>query len=404
MSATATAGDAALVRPPPALAGRGRLESVDMLRGLVMVIMALDHVRDFFTNVRFDPTDLSQTSAALFFTRWITHLCAPAFVFLAGTSAYFAGTRGRTRGELSRFLLTRGVWLVLLELTVVRWAWLFNFNYTTEPLFVQVIWAIGVSMVVLAGLIWLPVPLVTAIGLVMIAGHNALDGIGLDDAGKWALPWAVLHAQTAVPLATGQTLFVVYPLIPWIGVMAAGYGFGAIVRRPAAERRRLLTALGGALTVGFLLLRASNLYGDPSPWTVQSSPGRTLLSFLNTTKYPASLQFLLMTLGPAIMLLPVLERVTGPVARFLTTIGRVPLFYYVLHLYLVHAAALAVGVLAGYPPTAFLSVWINLPADWGYPLPVVYVVWAGVVLALYPACRWFAAVKARRRDAWLSYL
>jgi uncharacterized membrane protein len=210
--------------------------------------------------------------------------------------------------------------------------------------------------------------------------------------------------QAPIPLPSGQTFFVIYPLIPWIGVMAVGWSFGRLLLRPEAERRRALLLLGAALTLGFVALRALNGYGDPAPWSDQGSAGRTLLSFLNTTKYPPSLQFLLMTLGPAIALLPLLERLRGPLARAVTVFGRVPLFFYVLHLFLIHALALAVGTLAGYDPRSFLRVWLFLPDDWGYGLPVVYLVWAGVVLALYPACRWFAGVKARRRDAWLSYL
>ncbi|HYC33859.1 MAG TPA: heparan-alpha-glucosaminide N-acetyltransferase domain-containing protein [Gemmatimonadales bacterium] len=403
MSATALA-EADVVRPHAEAVGPGRVGSVDMLRGLIMVLMALDHVRDYFTNVPFSPTDLTQTSTALFLTRWITHFCAPGFVFLAGTSAFFRGARGRSRGELSRYLLTRGLWLVVLELTVSRTGWMFNLDYTNEPLILLVLWAIGVSMIVLAGLVWLPLPAVAAAGVVMISGHNALDGIRPEALGAWGPLWAVLHVQAAVPLAGGRVLFVAYPLVPWIGVMAAGYAFGALFSRPADERRRLFLRLGIGLALGFLVLRAANLYGDPSPWTEQASPARTLLSFLNTTKYPPSLLFLLMTLGPAIILLPALERLSGPPARFLGTIGRVPLFYYLLHIYLIHATALAVGTLAGFPPSMFLTLWARPPEGWGYPLPVVYLVWAGVVLALYPACRWFAAVKARRRDAWLGYL
>jgi uncharacterized membrane protein len=400
----ATVEGAALVQPAAGTPARGRLDSVDMLRGLVMVIMALDHVRDYFTDVRFDATDLTQTSAALFLTRWVTHFCAPAFVFLAGTAAFLSAARGKSRDELARFLVTRGLWLVLLEFTVVRWAWTFNFNYASELLFVQVIWVLGISMIVLAALIRLPLAAIAAIGIAMIVGHNALDGITPQSLGAWGPLWAVLHVQTAIPIGPQRVFFVAYPLVPWIGVMAAGYAFGALLLRPAALRRRTLLFLGGALTVAFVALRAANLYGDPSPWSPQASPGRTLLSFLDTTKYPPSLLFLLMTLGPAILALSLLERVTGPAARLFTTIGRVPLFYYVLHLYLIHAAALAVGTLAGFAPGAFLRTWLSLPEGWGYPLPVVYLVWAGVVLALYPACRWFAAVKARRRDAWLSYL
>ncbi len=404
MSATALAGDPALARPPATAPGGARIESVDMLRGIVMVIMALDHVRDYFTDARFDPTDLGQTTAGLFLTRWVTHVCAPAFVFLAGTSAFLSGRRGRSRAELSRFLVTRGLWLVLLEFTVVRWAWTFNLNYTSELLFVQVIWALGISMIVLAVLVWLPIGAIAAVGVAMVLGHNALDGITPQSLGPWGPLWMVLHVQGALPVGPQQVFVVAYPLVPWIGVMAAGYAFGALLRRPEAERRRPLLFLGGALTLGFVALRAANLYGDPSPWEVQPTAGRTLLAFLNTTKYPPSLLFLLMTLGPAIMALPLLERLTGQAARFFTTVGRVPLFYYVLHLYLIHAAALAVGILAGFPPAAFLTVWLNLPDGWGYPLPVVYLIWVGVVLALYPACRWFAGLKARRRDPWLSYL
>jgi hypothetical protein len=210
--------------------------------------------------------------------------------------------------------------------------------------------------------------------------------------------------QTAIPLGGEQVLFVIYPLIPWIGVMAAGYAFAPLLRRPERERRRLLLGLGVGLTLAFLVLRAVNGYGDPAPWSGQDSPGRTVLSFLNTTKYPASLLFLLMTLGPAIALLPLLERWTGPFARAITVFGRVPLFFYVLHLALIHALALLVGTLAGFDPRSFLRVWLFLPDEWGYGLGVVYLVWAGVVVALYPACRWFAGVKARRREAWLSYL
>ena len=404
MQATVAGGAPALAFPAEQQAsGRVRLDSVDLLRGLAIVIMALDHARDYFTSARFDATDLTQTTAPLFLTRWITHFCAPGFVFLAGTSAFLYQARRRSRAEVSRFLLTRGLLLVVLELTVVRWAWTFNFSYT-ELLFVQVIWVIGVSMIVLAGLIYLPLRAVAAVGVAMILGHNLLDGVTPQSLGAWGPLWTVLHVQAAMPLGGGRVFVVIYPLIPWIGVMAAGYAFGTLLLRTEQERRRTLLMLGGGLTLAFLMLRAVNGYGDPAPWTVQETAGRTALSFLNTTKYPPSLQFLLMTLGPAIALLPLLERLTGPVARAVTVFGRVPLFFYVLHLYLIHAVALTVGTLAGFDPRSFLHVWLNNPDGWGYGLPVVYLVWAGVVLALYPACRWFAGVKARRREVWLSYL
>jgi uncharacterized membrane protein len=245
---------------------------------------------------------------------------------------------------------------------------------------------------------------VAAVGLAMILGHNLVDGITPQSLGGWGPLWVVLHVQAAIPLGGDQVFRVNYPLIPWIGVMAAGYAFGTLLLRPERERKRMLLMLGGGLTLAFLLIRAANGYGDPARWTDQETARRTALSFLNTTKYPPSLQYLLMTLGPALAMLPLFERLTGPVARALIVFGRVPLFFYVLHIYLIHAAALVVGTLAGFDPRSFLQVWRFYPEGWGYGLPVVYLVWAGVVLALYPACRWFAGVKARRREAWLSYL
>jgi uncharacterized membrane protein len=404
MSSTAF-GDQLSVEPPiPVAQTRPRLDSVDLLRGLVMVLMALDHVRDFFTELRFDPTNLSQTTVPLFFTRWITHFCAPTFVFLAGAGAFLQGARGKGRSELAGFLVTRGLWLVVLELTVVRLGWAFDLNYA-GLLWVQVIWVIGVSMVVLAGLVYLPLPVIAAFGLVMITTHNLFDGITPESLGGWGPLWTVLHVQRPVTLPGGGALFVAYPLIPWIGVMAAGYAFGSLLLLPTEERRRLMLRLGLALTAAFIVLRALNIYGDPRPWTPQPTGVLTLLSFLNTTKYPPSLAFLLMTLGPAIASLAWFERLSGTAARFLIVFGRVPLFYYVLHIFLIHAVALALGVMAGFPASTFLKpFFLNPPAGWGYGMPAVYALWVAVVLALYPVCRWYAGLKARRRDAWLSYL
>jgi uncharacterized membrane protein len=380
----------------------GRVVSVDILRGVVMVIMALDHVRDFFTNVRYNPEDVTQTSLPLFFTRWITHFCAPSFVFLAGVGAGLAAARGRPRPALARFLLTRGAWLIVAELTVVRFGWTFNLDYANQ-VWVQVIWAIGWSMIVLAGLIYLPRWLIAAIAITMIGTHNLLDGIGLDwdgpiliGAGLRDWIWAILHVPR---------LPVIYPLIPWIGVMAVGYVFAPLLLRPEPPRRRTLFLLGGALTLGFLLLRASNLYGDPHPWQVEPRPGMTLVSFLNAEKYPPSLVYLLMTLGPAIMLFPVFERAHGWFATFFDTIGRVPFFYYVAHIYLIHAIAGLVLLARSYPSTLVTNPFFSYPDTWGFGLPVIYAVWAVTVIVLYPACRWFAGVKERRRDLWwLGYL
>lgn len=358
-----------------------------------MVIMALDHVRDHFSSAHFDATDLAQTAPALFFTRWITHFCAPVFIFLAGTSAFLSRTRGRTTAELSRFLLTRGIWLVILELTIVRFGWFFDLDYSRFVL--QVIWAIGMSMVVLSALVLVPAAAVAALGVALMASHNLLDGVEASRLGTGGWLWYVLHVPH---------LPVVYPLVPWIGVMAAGYGLGPLLLREPARRRRLLGMLGVGSMTAFVVLRAMNGYGDPKPWSTQTSGTFTVLSFLNVTKYPPSLLFLLMTLGPAIALLPLLERVSGPGARFFVVYGRVPLFYYVLHLYLIHAVAIGAAYLAGHDVRSFFTVFSFFPTEYGFGLPVVYLVWVAVVATLYPPCRWFAGVKQRRRDAWLSYL
>jgi uncharacterized membrane protein len=358
-----------------------------------MVLMALDHVRDYFSNAHVDVTDLAQTTPALFLTRWVTHFCAPVFIFLAGTSAFLSRGRGKTSAELSRFLLKRGIWLVVLELTVVRFAWFFNLDYSMFAL--QVIWAIGMSMVVLSVLVLLPVAAVAAFGITLIATHNLFDGIAPERFGPLAWLWCVLHVRR-VP--------VLYPLVPWVGVMAAGYALGPVLLREPARRRRALLTLGLGSIAAFVVLRALNLYGDPRPWSAQASGTLTVLSFLNVTKYPPSLLFVAMTLGPAIASLPLLERAAGPVAGFFTTFGRVPLFFYVVHLYLIHALAIGAAYLTGHDVRAFLSGFFAFPKEYGFALPVVYLVWVAVVAALYPACRWFAGVKRRRRDVWLSYL
>jgi uncharacterized membrane protein len=388
----------------PAPPRRERLDSIDLLRGLVMVVMALDHVRDYFTESRFDPLDLSQTTVPLALTRLITHFCAPVFVFLAGTGAYLSLSRGKSKAALSRFLLTRGIWLILLELTVLRLGWEFNFDYSFG--FVQVIWAIGWSMVALSALVYLPSRAVGAIGVIMICSHNLADGVQAGGLGMFGWPWQVLHAGGAISYAPGHVMLIVYPLIPWVGVMAAGFGFGEIFTLDRVRRRRILYALGGGLVVLFALLRTWNLYGDPTPWSVQSSTGLSVISFLNCLKYPPSLLYLCMTLGPAIALLPLLERWKGKIAGFFLVFGRVPMFYYILHVYLIHVLAVGTALLMGLNPSFLFSDPIIgvPPAGWGFALPAVYVIWAAVVLSLYPVSRWFAGVKARRKDPWLSYL
>jgi uncharacterized membrane protein len=371
-----------------------------VLRGLVMVVMALDHTRDFFAASALDPRDVSD--APLFLTRWVTHFCAPVFVFLAGTAAYLYGRK--RPADLSRFLWTRGLWLVFLEVTAVRVAW--TFDLLPGFLFLQVIWAIGWAMVALAALARLPTLWVGAFGVAMIAGHNLLDGIEPQDLGSLAWAWTLLHGIGPLAPPDARVIpFAVYAFVPWIGVCAAGYAFGAVFVLPRARRVRWLHALGAGVTAGFIVLRALNGYGDPRPWSQQPSALGTLLSFLNCEKYPPSLLYLLMTLGPSIWMLAFLDGRTG-LARPLVTVGRVPLAYYVLHLYLIHVAAVVAALLAGDSLATLLDGFhpFSKPADAGFPLPVVYAVWLGVVLALYPFCRWFAGVKQRRDDWWLSYL
>ncbi|HEY7612225.1 MAG TPA: heparan-alpha-glucosaminide N-acetyltransferase domain-containing protein [Gemmatimonadales bacterium] len=378
---------------------RPRLDHVDLLRGLVMVIMVLDHVRAFFTSAHFDPTDLARTDLALFGTRWITHFCAPVFVFLAGASAWIAGTR-RTRGELSRFLLSRGVWLVFLELTVITYAWYFTTDFALG-LVAQVIWAIGVSMVVLAGLIHLPRLAVAGFGAALVLGHNLFDGLAPDRFGALADLWRVLHVPG--PLES-LPVFMLYPLVPWVGVMALGYAVGPWIFAQDARAGRRLAVAGAVLVAAFLLLRVLDGYGDHAHRAHEGGAALLLMSFLNTTKYPPSLLYLLMTIGPALVALAAFRRARGPLAGVLVTFGRVPFLFYVAHLYLVHALAVAAGMAQGFPASALRTVFLRLPADYGFGLPVVYAVWLGVVALLYPLCRRYAEVKARSRAWWLSYL
>lgn len=405
-------GDKNLLGEP--LTPRARLHSVDLLRGLVMVIMALDHVRDFFhiDAKSFDPTDPAKTYTALFFTRWITHYCAPIFVFLAGTGAFLSTARGKTKPELARFLLSRGLWLILLEVTLVRFGWFFNFDYSF--LFMQVIWAIGWSMIVLGGLIFLPVRAIAFVGLLMIFAHNAFDGVSSESFGPLRWLWVVLHEQNILIPAPGFVVLIAYPLIPWIGVMAVGYALGEVMTLERERRRKILFRLGAACVALFVVLRAVNLYGDPRPWASQTDAWFTFLSFLNTSKYPPSLLFLLMTLGPSMLALALFDREPGrepgPLAHPFIVFGRVPMFYYLLHVPLMHLVAVvfsyvkygrAEWLYLNWPPPGATPIE---PPGYGYDLWVVYAVWLGVVALLYPLCRWFAGIKARRRDAWLSYL
>jgi uncharacterized membrane protein len=382
---------------------RRRIESVDVVRGVIMIVMALDHVRDFFGVPGVSPTDPARAGAALFFTRWVTHFCAPVFFLLTGTGAYLS-MRRKTVSGLSQFLLTRGFWLILLELTLVRCLG-FQFNVDYRVTMLLVLWALGWSMIVLSALVYLPVPAIAAFGLVMITGHNLLDGVRSTSA-----IWAVLHRPGFVFNHPPHVVFASYPLVPWIGVTAAGFSLGRVYDWAPDRRRTFLLITGAVLTVDFVILRAINVYGDPSRWQTQQTAMQTLLSFLNTTKYPPSLLFLLMTLGPALLMLRAFDGWTPHALRPAVVYGRVPMFYFVLHLPLIHLLAIA-ACYARYDAVHWMFESPDLahypftpPPGWGFGLPVVYAIWVGVVLALYPLCRWFAAVKQRRRDAWLSYL
>jgi uncharacterized membrane protein len=380
------------------VAASRRVASVDILRGIVMVLMAIDHVRVFSGLPAGGPTP------GIFFTRWITHLCAPWFIFLAGTSAFLRGEKLAGKAALARYLVLRGLGLVLLELTVLRLAWTFNFDYAHYML-AGVIWCIGWCMVLMAGLIWLPPRVVGIIGVIIIAGHNLVDPfraqlIPVLRASPLAWIWQILYFGGGVQLGgpNGPLLAVLYSIIPWIGVMAAGYWFAVLLRAEPARRNRICYLLGAAAVVGFLVLRGWNLYGDPTHWGAPGNRMPPLLSFLNTTKYAASLQFLLMTLGPAFLLVPPLERLRGGVANVLTVFGRVPFFYYVLHIPLIHVAAIVVSLVR----TGHVEPWLfanhpmlNPPPPPGYTwsLSLLYVVWAIVIVLLYFACRWYAGVR-----------
>ena len=386
---------------------RRRVDSIDLLRGVIMVLMALDHTRDFFGSAAASPTDMATTTPALFLTRWITHICAPVFFLLTGMGAWLVRRR-RTTPELARYLATRGLWLVFLDVVLFRFLLQFNLDYHVTIL--TVLWALGWSMIALGGLVFLPPRAVAALGVAMIVTHNLLDPVAPRAFGAFAPVWTVLHAGGVLHASPGNLWIVGYPLIPWIGVMALGYGLGPLYALEPARRRALLLRVGLALIVAFVALRAVNGYGDPSRWAAQARPVMTVLSFLNTTKYPPSLLFLLMTLGPAFLLLGLFDRGTPRALAPALTIGRVPMFYYLLHFTVIHLLA-TLASLVRYGAVHYM--WesptpdrypITQPAGWPAPLPVIYLAWLTVVLLCYPACRWYAALKARRTDAWLSYL
>jgi uncharacterized membrane protein len=389
-----------------------RIQSIDILRGAVMVIMALDHVRSY-TNHGYlytDPTDLDITTPFLFFTRWITHFCAPVFVFLAGTSAFLYGQNKKSKPQLSKFLFTRGLWLIFIELTVVNLSWTFDIGLSIHIF--QVIWAIGLCMIVLSALIHLPYKLLIALGFLLILGHNALDGILFKGNDISSIIWYALHQKSTVVLDQGQSvLLFFYPILPWIGLMILGYCFGKLYQSGfnIQLRKKWLLYLGLGSIILFVILRYLNVYGDLHPWSVQKNSWFTFLSFFNTTKYPPSLLYLLMTIGPSLLFLRGIEGIKNKFTSSMVVIGRVPFFYYVIHLYVIHVIGILGLLVQGVSwkeliltPVRFNS---GLLMQYGFDLWVTYLVWIAVVVLLYPVCKKYMLYKKNNKDKWwLSYL
>ncbi|MDN5284554.1 MAG: hypothetical protein JWR38_828 [Mucilaginibacter sp.] len=389
---------------------KNRITSIDFLRGTIMIIMALDHVRDYLyaSSFFYDPLDLTKTSGILFFTRWITHFCAPIFMLLAGTSAYLIGQK-KTKKELSVFLLKRGLWLIFLEMIVVNFGW--NFNITFPMFFFITIWALGISMILLAALIYLPKKLILGICIIIIAGHNLLDNIHIAGNSLSAFGWSVLHDQQFFTWHK-EILLVGYPIIPLMAIMPLGYCLGSWYTADyhIQKRQRNLLILGSFTIVSFIVLRYTNLYGDPVKWSVQKNALFTFLSFIKVNKYPPSLLYLLMTLGSAFLFLSFTEKLKGAVEKVVSVYGRVPMFYYLIHIYIIHLVAI---IASAFLPGQDWKRWIMTKPIWfttdlkgyGFSLPAAYLIWIVLVIALYPLCKRYDAYKqANKGKWWLSYL
>jgi len=385
---------------------KNRIESIDLLKGIVMVIMAIDHVRDYihFSAHYFNPIDPDHSTIPIFFTRWITDYCAPTFSFLAGLSAFFAGKKRSTR-ELSGFLFKRGLWLIFIELTIVSFGWYFDIHFMNTDL--AVIWTLGVSMIFLSVLIYLPKTAILIFSCVLIFGHDLLDKVHFNG----SILWSMVHDPAVFQLSKDHILTIIYPVVPWIGVMALGYCFGPLYNQSfgTSKRKMLLNILGISAIALFIIIRCANVYGDPVPFNYYPSAIKTLMSFFNVNKYPPSLSYLLMTLGPALIFLANSEKPRGRAVNFFSTFGRVPFFYYVLHLYVIHIIAMAMAQFSGFGwQKMILKIWVpDEPTlkGYGFGLWVVYAVWIGVILICYPICKKFDVYKQNHKDKrWLSYL
>lgn len=386
-----------------------RIHSIDILRGAVMLIMAIDHARDFFhiTAMTDDPLNLVTTTPALYFTRWITHFCAPAFVFLSGTSAFLAGQR-KTKKELSSFLIKRGVWLIFIELAVM--SLLFSFNPLYNVFFLQVIWVIGWSMVFLGLMVRTSIKLIIAIGFILFFGHNILDYVQLPKEGAAHVLWSIFFTAFGTLFQYGESRFVfdLYAILPWTGVLFLGYGFGTLYQQPdAVKRRKKILSIGFATVILFIFLRTINLYGDPSHWSQQKSGFYTFLSFINTSKYPPSLLYLCMTIGPSIIVLSLIETAQNKFTNVLSMYGRVPFFYYVLHFFLIHVICVVLFFATGHTAKDIIDTntpFLFRPQQFGFILSIVYGLWLLVILILYKPCKWFDDYRKNHRQWWLSYL
>ena len=387
-------------------AHRARINSIDLLRGIVIILMVLDHVRMYFGQGSWyaDPTDLATTTPLLFLTRWITHFSAPIFIFLAGTSAFLYGSRRQQKArQLSRYLFTRGVWLIFVEIAIVNFGWTFDIHFSFH--IIQVIWAIGVSMVVLSLLVYLPMRAIFAISIILVGGHNLLDPIHMEGTSALALIWYILHQNQLVALSHDSSIYFHYPLIPLVGLMALGYVFGTLYQPEfsAERRKKWLLWMGTVAMLLFLIFRSLNLYGEPNSWSIQPTLVNSILSFLNTTKYPASLHYLLMTMGPALIFLALTEGAKNRgISGIILTFGGVPFFFYIVHIYLIHFLALVALVISGRSWTDYVitaEAFANqTTANFGFPLYVVYMVSALVVVGMYPLSRWYRAYKKRHPE------
>ena len=386
-----------------------RIYAIDVLRGLVMIIMALDHTRDFFHAEAFtrDPLDPATTNILMYFTRFITHYCAPVFILLAGTSIYLQSLR-KSKSELSAFLFKRGLWLILVEVILITFAWTFDFSYSIFIL--QVIWAIGICMVLMGIIIRLPYTLILIAGLAIVFGHNILDSIPGTHQGFW---WDLLHNGNFAfhEILPGYQITIIYPFLPWLGLMMLGYGLGKIYEPSVdpAFRKKSLLYTGAGLIFFFILLRYINVYGDPLPWTLQDNTTSTIFSFLNVHKYPPSLLFMCITIGPALIFLTLFETTQNKITRIISVYGKVPFFYYILHFYILHTLCMILFIARGHTFSEGIEDTAGIPfrfliAGEGYSIGIVYLIWILMVIALYPLCKWFSDMKRKHRHWWLSYL